>query len=267
MKRFYTLAAVAALCTLAVPASAAKVQKTNDTRGYYLGNHHLTAWILNFDYSKGSFTRTWDGNASQNTIDYLWINIRHQHLNNTYVGFDAGVGRAIGTGTKVADLSSYNDQYKSPKINRGVNLKFTNNMQAIQDAYWYMGPKTIISSTSSYSGLDNQYECYIIENASISNSELIRRLGLKYRSEGTYDGSVYKHYTKKLGKIFQVWSLRQSRRNEGWTSVNWIQRQWYEGGLVPWNYYNLGWKANVETAGGWKDGSNMGFSNLNLPWN
>lgn len=268
MKRLlYLGASLALLLSLGGTAEAQKVQKTNDTKGYTYGNYYLSAWRLNFNYNKGSFTRTWDGNRNNNRLDYLWINIRHQHINGTYVGFDAGAGRNAPTGVKVADLSSYNNQYKSPKINRGVGFKWTSRMQPIKDAYWYMGPKTIISSTKSYSGLDNQYECYIIENNSLGNANFVKELGLKYDSQGTYDGSVYKHYRKRLGKIYQVWSIRQKRRNQGWTSVNWIQRQWYLRGLVPWNYYNLGWKVNVETAGGWKNGSNMGFSNLNLPFN
>lgn len=245
--------------------AAAAVQKTNDTNGYTFGNYWLPAWTQNFNFNNGStFTRTWDGNTSQDRIDYLWVNYK-QTSTSTSVGFDAGVGRNVATGTKVADLSGDGVS----KINRGVYYKFTNNLVPQNGGYWWMGPKTLIYQQNQYSnsiGLNNQYECYIVDNASISRSQMVSQLGLTYRGQGNYDGSTYYHYTVRLGNINQVWSIRGNFRNQGWVSTNWIQRQWYQSGLVPWNYYNLGWKMNVEMAGKFAPGD-CGFTHLNLPWN
>lgn len=265
MNRFMTLALLVPFLIGASEVSA-QTSRTNDTNGYVFGNYFISAWETGWDYSKGSFTRTWDGNTGNDELWYLWMNLDHARTNN-YVGFDAGVGRNIASGTQVSDLSSYNDSYKSPKIGRGVYYRFTDNLSPLGDAYWWMGPKTIISESPYYQGLDYQYECYVVDNANISPQQLVNRLGLQYVSEGNYNGSVYKHYRVNLGLIRQVWSIRQNYRSEGWSSANWIQRQWYLDGLVPWNYYNLGWKINVETAGAYGQGSNCGFSYLSLPWN
>jgi hypothetical protein len=102
--------------------------------------------------------------------------------------------------------------------------------------YWWSGYKTIISSSEYYSGLDNQYECYIVETSSLGPSSLVTRLGyLTYRSEATYDGSVYKHYTGVIPgtKINQVWSIRQKYRDKGWCSVGYIQKHWRSNSYVP----------------------------------
>ena len=130
-----------------------------------------------------------------------------------------------------------------------------------------MGPKTIISEEPYYIGLDEQYECYVVDNCNLSPGDLADRLGLNYNSETEHDGAVYKHYTVRFGNINQVWSIRQSYRSGGWSATNWIQREWYLRGMVPWWYHNLGWKVNIETAGGFNAGSNCGFYDLSLPTN
>ena len=168
---------------------------------------------------------------------------------------------------QVSYLSSYGGGWDSPKINDGIWYQFGNDLKPKGSAYWWMGPKTIISEEPYYIGLDEQYECYVVDNCNLSPGDLADRLGLNYNSETEHDGAVYKHYTVRFGNINQVWSIRQSYRSGGWSATNWIQREWYLRGMVPWWYHNLGWKVNIETAGGFNAGSNCGFYDLSLPTN
>ena len=235
------LAAAAAVVTTAVATpAAAKQQDCSSTKQYYPNNHRISAWKLNFG---GWACRTWDNSAS-----WLWVN-----LGQNKGGFDAGIGKNIASGKRVDNMA----------LKKGVSAKVTIKNIKGSGHYW-LGPKTIISSTKSYSGLKGQYECYIVEKAKKSPNDLVKWAKLKYRGQGTYDGSVYKHYTVTYEGILQIWSIRQKYRNGGWTSVGYIQRDWRRLGLTK-NWFNLGWKYNVETNG--KISGEIGFSNLNLPWN
>ncbi|MEM8865334.1 MAG: hypothetical protein AAGF31_07260 [Planctomycetota bacterium] len=255
---------------LAMPAtSCAQAKKlADDTSSQFVGEYFLPAWTRNWDFDKGSFVRTWDVETDPESggekPSYLWINLHHEPVED-YVGFDAGVGWYVEVGTPVEELSTHNDQTQSPRINEGVYYKFIGNLLPIADGYWWMGPKTCITKQKSWETLDDNYECYLVDNSNLKPEDLVKKLGLEYVSEGEYDGSTYKHYKVELGKIHQVWSIRQEYRNEGWSSVNWIQRQWMLDGLVPGDHYNLGWKANLETARGFAEGSNCGFTSLKLP--
>ncbi|MEM7625261.1 MAG: hypothetical protein AAF333_06505 [Planctomycetota bacterium] len=253
---------VASLCLVAsclaavsVPA-AAQIQKCNDTNGYVYGQYFVTAWTQNYN---GWYCRTWDGN-NNDQIWYLWINLQ-QNSTTQSAGFDAGVGRNESGGTRLTRMDD------SDRINRGMYYKFTNGLIPQNGANYYMGPKTIVSTTQFYSGLNGQYECYIVDNSNLSPSAFANNYNLQYVSQGTYDGATYKHYSRQLGQINQVFSIRQNYRTQGWSSVNWIQRQWVLSGLVPGSAWNLGWKINIETAGKFANGSECGFTDLNLPWN
>jgi hypothetical protein len=225
---------------LTVASSAHAVSENCGTGGVYLSNHSLFAWKSgNFS---GSGCRKWEGDVS-----YL-----SAVVNMTAGGYDAGVGRAGVSSKKVDSIA----------IGQAVEGKF--NYSVSGNGHWWAGPKTIISSTSNYTGLDGQYECYIIERAEKGPNDLVSYFGGTYKGQGTYDGSVYKHYTTKYGKINQIWSVRQSYRNGGYTSVGYIMKDWRKLGIVP-NWYCLGWKYNVEY-----NSANNGYLSMNylkLPYN
>ncbi|MEL7088237.1 MAG: hypothetical protein AAGL98_07310, partial [Planctomycetota bacterium] len=231
-------------------------QICNSTESRVYGDYFISAWTQNYN---GWHCRTWDGNG-RDQVYYFWINMQ-QNTASGSSGYDAGIGKNEYGGTRLTRMDD-ND-----RINRGMYYKFDNGLRPRSGGYWWMGPKTVISTTQYYSGLDGQYECYLVDNSNLAPDDIVSKLGLQYVSEGNYDGSLYKHYKVKLNQINQVWSIRQNYRNEGWSSVNWIQRQWVLSRLVPRNAYNLGWKINIETAGKMASGSNCGFSYLNLPYN
>ena len=244
----------AAAVGVAPDAAATQGQICNNTNSRVYAKHFISAWTQNFN---GWHCRTWDGNDN-NKVWYLWVNFEQKNTSKSS-GYDAGIGRNVSAGTKVSRLQ------KDDRINRGMYFKAQPKLTTNNGGYWWMGPKTIISSTQYYSGLDGQYECYVVDNSNYSQADLVKELGLKWKSNGRYDGSNYNHYYKSLGKINQVWSIRDNYRNEGWSSCNWIQNQWQASGLVPGHYYNLGWKINFESAG--KVKGEIGFTNLNMPWN
>ena len=261
-----TLAAlVVAAAFLLAPAtaSAAWYQKTNNTSGWVTGQYRVSAWISGFNYGQGYHTLTWETSNGGKNLDYLWINLQHSKQNR-FVGFDAGVGRNVGTGKKVNDIKNQNKQ---------VKYKFTNNIKLESGAFWLQGPKTIIYYRNRWDAakdLDRQYECYIVDSTSLGRGGLVKKYGLSYKNRSWHNGAWYYHYRRTLksgnNNIYQVFSIRAKNRNQGTVNVNQIMKKWVDLGLVPGEFYNLGWKVNVETDGGLKNGSNCGFSNLSLPW-
>ena len=228
-----------AACAASPPAAAEK-QATNNTKTYTAGGNRVTAWSEGFG---GWQTRTWGDDGS-----WLWVN-----FDMTKGAYDAGIGRNLASGARVDGQA----------VGKGVKAKVSVSGVGGSGYYW-LGPKTIISSTPSYSGLTGQYECYIVEKSNKSPAWLVDKVGLKLRGRGTYDGSVYKHYTKTYRGILQIWSIRQRYRNGGYTSVGYIQRDWRRLNLTK-NWFNLGWKYNVEVNGQLK--GEIGFSDLSLPGN
>jgi hypothetical protein len=233
-------AALLGLSLAAAPLAHA-LASCGNTNQIIVNNHRISAWKLNYSGTKDC--RYYDNTASWMEVD----------LAMTGGGYDAGIGKNIASGKKCDSMA----------IGIGVQATMVITTPS-GGGHWWAGPKTIISSTASYSGLTGQYECYIIEKAEKTPSQLVSYMGGTYRGEGTFDGSVYKHYTVVYEGINQIWSIRQNYRNGGWTSVGYIQKQWRTLGLVP-NWYNLGWKYNVEF-----NGANTGkikFQSLSLPYN
>ncbi len=222
------------------------------------GNYRSSAWKLNFT-SSSYICRYYSGD-----LDYLYNDVKQTASNQ---GSDAGAGKNVSEGKLVDSIAV--TQYCKATIGSSVNTS--------GGGYWWTGPKTIISSTKYYSGLDNNYECYIVEYSNLSPTDLANKVVYwtttgKYRSEATFDGSVYKTYTNKLGKINQVWTIRQNYRSTGgWTSVGYIQKDWrtiksgQTQAVVPSNWYNLGWKYNVEFSGVLN--GYVQFSYFDMPWN
>ena len=256
MKRLTSLLSVCLLLAFMAPnAQAAKEQICNNTRGQSTGSFYVSAWTQQFS---GWHCRTWD-RSSWRQMDYFWVNVKQDNTSNSS-GYDAGVGRNQPTGKRV------NDMLKNSDLNKQMGYRVAITIDNIDsNAYWWVGPKTIISSTSSYSGLDGEYECYIVDSSNLDRKTLARRLGgMTWRGSTGMNGSRYHHYTKKLGQINQVWSIRNAYRRSGPQSINKIQKAWKDFGLVPGQHYNLGWKINVETSG--KIEGAFGFTYLSLPW-
>jgi hypothetical protein len=233
-------------CTV-LASSAWAVSVTNNTSNIVVGGnagHRLGAWTLNF---AGSHTRSYDNTPGYYRCDF--------DQTNNGGGYDITIGRNTTGGTRV----------DSCPVTLGANSSI-DKKSVTGNGYWWSGYKAIISSTEYYSGLDGQWECYIVENSSLSSSALVTRLGyLTYQGQATYDGSNYKHYKGVIpgSTINQMWSIRDNYRDSGWCSVGYIQQKWRTYG-VP-NNWNLGWGRYVEFAG--KQKGYFEFKNFNLPWN
>jgi hypothetical protein len=226
--------------------STAQAQSDCSTSWIVTGDYIISAWDNNYS---GSHCRYFGGN-----LDYLYIDVQ---ANTSGSGYDAGAGKNVSSGVRC----------DSQDIGKGCMATISNSMGG--SGYWTAGPKCLISNTQNYTSMNGIYECYIVENSDLNPSTLANNVVYwnstgAYRGEGTFDGSVYKHYTIKTGQINQIWSIRQNYRNGGWTSVGYIQRDWRNKGLVG-NLYNLGWKYNLEAFGinsGW-----VQFDHFNMPYN
>lgn len=223
-------------------------------------NKQIFAW-RGVDYSD-SFDGSW-GACRYWDADVSFLLVIFDH----YGGYDAGVAR-----------------YRPPREVRGVLFDTTWRNQYMQakytvtdissdrERYWghyYMGPKTVITSTSVYETLDYNYECYIIENSSRSVAEFKQwvvdgggwEVGYSY-----HNGETYSHFRRDLGKIFQIFSIRETwRPSGGRTDVNQIAKLWLDLGMIQSvhsKYYVLGWKHNVETEGRLK--GSVKFSELSF---
>jgi len=217
------------------------------------------------------------------------------------VGFDVGAGRITGTKT-VADLSTEgHNGWTSPALDRTLRFKFTDKLHPVDDglpterkAYWWMGPKVIIYSQQAWDAkavpdsdrLGGEYECYIVVDSNLTRDELRQRANLQYVGQGRFgtgaSKDIYHHYVTSLpftgtdgqpNQVNQVWTIKDTYSQKVEVPVNRIQRDWMtkfrpntQTPLVPWNFYNLGWKVNLETSGLFSTGS-AGWEGLRLPAN
>jgi len=241
----------------------------------------------NFTTSHGGSQINWiEGDNAGSDFDWVWFSYG-QGLPDT--GYDIGVGRRTSSKT-VADLSTseHSTGWTSPAYNRTVKYRFTHDLQPSENAaFWWMGPKTIIyryqawgeNPAASNDRLEGQYEVYIVTDSNISRQELASRANLEYSGSEWYgEGAsrdLYHHYTTRLPftatdgstkYIFQVWTIKQTYMSEVEVPVNHIQHYWMNNDLVPWDFYNLGWKLNLETSGRFKFGWGN-FEQLLLPSN
>ena len=251
-------------------------------------DHFISTWVTgNFTTSQGGSQIFWgEGDNSASDFDWLWFSYG-QGL--PYTGYDIGVGRTTSSQT-VADLSTleFTNGWTSPAYDRTVKYKFTHDLKPSENgSFWWMGPKTIIYSYPTWGQnpaanndrLEGQYEVYIVTDSSISRQELASRANLTEIGSGWYgqgaSRDLYHHYTTTLPfrgtdgstkYIFQVWTIKDNYMSEVEVPVNHIQRYWMNNNLVPWNFFNLGWKLNLETSGrfdfGWGN-----FEQLILPSN
>ena len=245
-------------------------------------DHYIATWASpGFSTDKGGSWINWgEGANPKNKFNWCWFNY---FQNKGGAGFDIGVGRTTGS-ELVANLSTSSEAWQAPAYNRTLDFKFIDNLEpSTKGSFWWMGPKTIIYSYPSWfdkdvpdvDRLDGEYECYIVNNSSDTREELADRAGLKFRGSNFYGNDLYHHYTVnhvftgsdgRPRTIHQVWTIKDVFTNQDSVPVNQIQGDWMNSGLVPWNYYNLGWKINLETAGKFKEGYGM-FFDMRLPAN
>ena len=233
------LVAPVAAAALALPAAAA--ERTNcGTNGINVNNFRLSAW------KSGNFSGSACRKYNDSSGSWIWLTLK---VNGG--GYDAAIGRRGGS--KRADSISQNKHiYASVRLN---NI-------ASNENYW-IGPKTSISKTSNYQGLQGNHECYIIDKANRGPAAFASWLKVTYKGQSTHNGSNYKHYTRNFNGINQVFSIRQNYRNGGWTQVGAILKKWRNLGIVP-NNYVFQWKYNVETSGRVYGG--IGLSNVQVPF-
>ena len=244
--------------------------------------HFMATWVSRgFSITKGGSWINWsEGSNPKKKFNWFWFSY---FQNKPGAGFDVGVGK-ITASKRVSDLSTNIEAWQAPGYNRTLDFTFVDNLNpTTAGSFWWMGPKTIIYSLPNWldkdvpdqDRLDGEYECYIVNNSSDTRQKLVKRLGLKFRRSVKYNGDRYYHYTVKHvftgsdGKprtINQIWTIKGVFTNEDSVPVNQIQGDWMTNGLVPWNYYNLGWKMNLETSGKFADGYGM-FVDLALPAN
>ena len=237
--------ALAVLGSLLGYSATVQAYNTSDcgTGKVTVGPWTLPTWRNNFVGSKSC--RYFD-----NPFTYLTVD-----MDMTSGGYDAGFGKS-NTATKVDSLSQ----------NLTVKADITKIIEPTGTGHWWSGPKTIISTTPNYTSLDYNYECYIVELAELSPSELIKNVGgaetRVRKNDIVVNGGTYQTWTIEFGKIHQIWSIRSSYRNGGTTAVGAIQKGWRNQGLVP-NAYSLGWKYNIEFTG--QNKGKIRFTNPNLP--
>ena len=253
-------------------------------------DHYLSTWV-SYDWSEpegGSYITWGEGTDPDNNFDWLWFNYYQE---SSFEGMDIGVGRTSTTALAphVWELSTedYNG-YQSPGYNQTLDFTFKESLNPDQFATWWMGPKTIVYSQPEWNlkqnpGLGGEYECYIVNASNLTHQELAERFGLN-RVGGEFFGQHYYHHYVTTrdsevegGRINQIWTIREQYSTDGPTGitkdsvpVNQIQGAWMQMGLVPYNFYNLGWKINIEFAGHFPAGSNPGFglfTDIRLPAN
>jgi hypothetical protein len=236
--------AVAALALAAAPLSYA-ISVDNDTSNKVIGSHRLGAWKLNFT---GWHTRSYD-----NTPGYYRVDFDQQSSNG---GYDITIGKNVSGGTKV----------KNCPVGLGADSRIVSK-SITGSGFWWSGYKTIISSTEYYSGLDGQWECYIVDNSSLTPANLVSTLDyLTYLGEANYGGVKYKHYKGTIpgGTTKQMWSIRSTYRNGGYCPVGYFQEKWVSYGISD-QWWNLGWSRYVEFYG--KQKGHFEFQQFSFPWN
>jgi len=242
--------------------------------------HFLGTWVSsNYDPNQARVQMNWDEGANRrDEFSFVWFEYAQ---NKNDAGFDLGVTRYTPP-TTVADLSTENyvvNGWTSPALDRVLIYQFDEQLNPVDDVslhekgFWWMGPKALIFSAPGYFAkesteadrLDGEFENYIVTNSNLSRDEIVQRARLEYRGSTVYpNGDLYHHYKTVLRRpgqdrseiaINQVWSIKDVFANQASVPVNRIQGSWMKMGLVPWNFYNLGWKMNLETYGRFNPGS------------
>ena len=194
-----------------------------DSRPYNIGSNHSSVWTT--DSFDGNFHRQITGDGKHFKID----------LEATAGGFDTAmieVYRPI----LVDDIDS------QATISSTIDVKLDGAGE------WWVGPKFSVKEDVSQ-GLHENYENYVVENASRSPESYHSRLSYMgtYLGQTVHDGSTYKHYYNEHNTWGQFWAIRQDYRDTGSVSLKPILNMWRNNGL-PNHYFNT-MRTNIETDG------------------
>lgn len=215
------------------------------TRAYVINGKRLSAWRgSNYSNSRDGgwgACRIWDAAAT-----FLKVNFDH------FGGYDAGIG-VSGTPRQIREL--YTDGAWRARYMKATYT--VTSVSSNRQRYWghfYMGPKAVIISTSRYTTLDYNYECYIIEYSSRSVAGFktwLKSVGGWKVANSYHNGKNYSHFRRNHGKIRQIFAVRDTWRPKGGrTDVNRIVTSWLDHGVIEKRhsgYYLSGWKHNLET--------------------
>ncbi|MEM7624971.1 MAG: hypothetical protein AAF333_05030 [Planctomycetota bacterium] len=255
----------------------------NKVTNYDDGSYFFPGWSQGFS---GRDYRTWQVATNAGIVKYFTTSV----FETGGGGYDAGAAQNTPAGTDIRQLRSPNRLQQSLAYAYRVTL-FRQNpaMLASNDEFpfsrfnlqnlavpgdgleniqglpvnWWIGPKTIIADTPSFTTLDGQYECYIVDAASIPATDFVQKFIVGQNgNDGRYRGTMrignekYNHYTNTFfangDVINQVWTLRMGEYITnangtetfvpGWRSpggqgastfVHQIQDEWYNRRIVP----------------------------------
>lgn len=188
------------------------------------------------DTFQGQATRTLSADGEQLIVD----------LDVQQGGFDTAISKWYGP-IRVDELPS--DLTVTSTIDMDVEL-------IGKSAKWWVGPKfSIAPIEEGKSGLrEGAFECYVIENASMSYPALDTRLrswidkrGGEYLGTSELSGATYHHYRLNHRDWKQMWAVRERYRDSGALNVVPIVSYWRDNGLP--NEAISAVRVNVETAG------------------
>ena len=153
-------------------------------------------------------------------------------------------------GWDIALTYNYKDHIRVDDIPAGftVNGRIETNLTTVDNGLWWAGPKIDIRREGS-SGLEGNYENYIIENASLSPDAFHNRLvseGADYIGTTTHDGATYKHYYDTHRDWSQYWAVRQGYRTAGGVSLRPVLQKWRNHGMR--NDYIRNMRMNIEAS-------------------
>uniref|UniRef100_UPI003B5A72CF hypothetical protein n=1 Tax=Shewanella gaetbuli TaxID=220752 RepID=UPI003B5A72CF len=206
-----------------INSSSIRAESTENER-IYSGEYSSPFWQS--EEFKGTHKRVLEGSR----LEF--------QLNEITGGVDTAVAGADRPGLNVSQVAE--------------NLSVCMKTQVESEGHWWAGPKVSVNWQSMVDK-DNTtwYENYIIDNASMNPIEIedwIYKIHKgKYLGKTAQDGSEYKHYIIHFKTWVQYWSVRQSYRNVGVTSIKPILDIWRSHGME--NLEFDGVKLNIEFHG------------------
>ena len=192
-----------------------------------LRRYALHTWSS--DNALGTLCRRWEGD-----VDVLAIDVA-----STRGGFDAGIVVPGTYGTAVDEFALTTPRVRFSTSGGGTGT-------------WWAGPKVAVYEPGT-SGLDGNYENYVIESASLTPDEVHKWLmrGDQASALGTTveSGGTYRHYRRRHGDITQFFAVRSAWRGSGSVELAPILAMWRRHGLPPKWHVNHARVFNVETSG------------------
>ena len=184
----------------------------------------------------------WESNVFEGQV----CRVAAQDGSSLYADVDHTYG-----GWDIALTYNYKNHIRVDDIPAGftVNGRIETNLTTVDNGLWWAGPKVDIRREGS-SGLEGNYENYIIENASISPDAMherrMGREGAVYLGSAVQDGATYKYYTNPHKEWQQYYAIRQQYRSGGSVSLQPILRVWRANGMR--NDYIRNMRMNIEAS-------------------